>query len=64
MWPVATDDPVACVSACLSLTWLRCAKTVEGIEVLFGVEIFGDSRHIILHGVLMPLWQGEGNGEK
>jgi len=35
MRPVATDDPVAW---CVCRARLRCAKTAERIEVLFGVD--------------------------
>jgi len=46
---IATDDPVAwCIS--LSVTRLRCAKTAERIEVLFGVATFGDPRPIAFYG--------------
>jgi len=45
---------------CLSVTWLRCAQMVVGIEVLLGVETVGDPRHLVLDRVLMPLMQGKG----
>jgi len=49
-WLTATDDPVAwCVS--LSVTWLCCAKMAECIR---------DPSHIVLGGVSIPLWWGEG----
>jgi len=51
MRPIATGDFMewyVSQSACLSVTRLWPAKTSEGIEVLFGVENFGDPRNIVL----------------
>jgi len=54
MRTIATDVFVAwCV--CLSVTWLRPAKTVE-VEVLFGVATSGNPKNIILDGVPISLW--------
>jgi len=39
---------------CLFIMWLRCAKTAEWIEVLFGVEALVDRRHIVLDGCPDP----------
>jgi len=50
--PIAIDDPVAwCVSwsVCLSVVWLRCAKTAKWINVLFGVKTVGDQSQIVLN---------------
>jgi len=47
MPPIATDDLVAwCV--CQFIQRLHCAKTAKGIDVQFGVETFGDPKHIML----------------
>jgi len=35
---------------CLSVARLRCAKTAEWIDVLFGVESLVDSKNIVLDG--------------
>jgi len=35
---------------CKSVMHLRCANTVERIEVLLGVETPGDTRNIVLDG--------------
>jgi len=37
-----------CQSVCLTLTRLRCAKTVEGMEVLFGMETLENPRNAVL----------------
>jgi len=62
MRPIATDDPVAwCVSlfVCLSSGCGLCRQE-HYCEVLFRVEIFGDSRHIILNGTPdLPSARGE-----
>jgi len=50
MRPCATDDPVACVSVCLSVTRMRCAKTAERIDMLLGVETSGDPNRSVLDG--------------
>jgi len=34
----------------MSLTQADCAKTAERIDILFGVEISGNSRNILLDG--------------
>ena len=54
MWPVATDvtSSVVCVSVCLLLTWLCCAKMAELIEMPFG-EL---TRLVNRCGV--PPWEG------
>jgi len=44
--------PLGGVFVILSIVCLRCAKTADRIEVLFGVETHGDPRHIILDGSL------------
>jgi len=52
---VAFNDPwrlSVCTCVCLScgFTRLRCAKTVERIKVLLGLETYTDSRSIVLDG--------------
>jgi len=42
------------MSVCLSVTRLHCAKTAERIEVLFGIETYGDPGHIVLDGGADP----------
>jgi len=34
--------------------WLLCAETTKQVEVLFGVEILGDPRYIVLDGGPSP----------
>jgi len=42
MRPIATDDSVkSCVSIRVSVMRLRCAKTAEQIDVLFGIKTLG-----------------------
>jgi len=49
---------------CLSTTRLRCAKTAEQIEVLFGIEARGDQENIILDGAPeYPTAKERGNGK-
>lgn len=49
MRPTAIDDSVArCVR--LSVTRLRNAKTTQRIEVLIGLQTFGDPENILLYG--------------
>jgi len=45
MHEMAAGDP-ACLS--LSFMWLHCANVAEWIEVLLGLETFGDPRNIVL----------------
>jgi len=45
----------------LSLTWLRCAITVERIEVLGG-DFWVPNAHHTRWGSLSPYGEGEGNG--
>jgi len=42
----------------VSVTRLRCAKTAERIEVLFGMETLGRPRNTQLDGVPIPLQRG------
>jgi len=42
-----------------SVTWADCAKTAAWIEVLLGVESFGDTRDIVLDGGSHPLTELE-----
>jgi len=46
MRTIAIDDP----GVCQFITRLRCAKTAERIDVLFGVETPGDRKSIKLDG--------------
>jgi len=58
MGSIATNDP-AVQSVSLCVTRLRLAETAERIDVLFGFEIPGDPRNIVLDGGPVPL-RGEG----
>jgi len=66
MRPIATDGPVAgCVSQFVSLTLmrLRCSKTDERIDVLFGMETVEDSRQVVLDGGSgLPTSRGSADG--
>jgi len=42
------DVPSICQSVSLSVTQLRCAKTIERIEVLLGVETTSGPRNFVL----------------
>ena len=55
MRPIATDDPVAW-SVCLSVMQVSPAKTVEWIEMPFGVWTHVEPRHIVLGGSSDPPW--------
>jgi len=53
---------VVCQSPSLSVTRLRCAKTAERIDVLFGTDTPGDPRHTVLDGSLVTRY-GEERGK-
>jgi len=55
----ATLNFLAYVSVSLSAMQLFCAKTAERIGILFGLEILGDTRHIVLDGGLHDEGQKE-----
>jgi len=61
MQTIVTDDRGVCPSVCLSRssTRLHCAKTVERIKMLFGVNIPGGPWSIVLEGVLFPHSKGD-----
>jgi len=50
MRPIATDNP-GHLSVCLfrGFMWPRCANIAERIDVLLGVETFGDPGNIVLN---------------
>jgi len=58
--PFVTDVRSVCLSVCLSCgsTRLRCAKTVEQIKMLCGVNTSAD---VVLHGGSDPPQTGRGN---
>jgi len=60
MQPIATDVRGVCLSVSLSRgsTRLRCAKTAEWIEMLFGVNTPGDT---VLQGGSGPPWEPTGH---
>jgi len=59
---IATGDRGVCLSR--GLTGLHCAKTAERINILFGVNIFGGPRNIVLdEGRDSPTARGGGVGK-
>jgi len=56
MLTIAVDNPVAWASviqsACLSVRLADCAIKDEPIEMLFGMETFGDPRNIVFDASL------------
>jgi len=46
---IAIDDPWR-LRVCKSVTWLRYANPAKRMDVLLGVETFGDLRNVILDG--------------
>jgi len=64
MQTIVTDDRCVCPSVCLSRgsTRLRCARTAEGMKIVFGVNTPVDPINIVLDGGLDPPYsKGEGN---
>jgi len=39
MQPIAIDVASVCLSVCVLMTWMCCAKTAESIEMLFGQQL-------------------------
>jgi len=54
---IAIDHPGICQSVSLSVTQVRCAKTSERIDALFGVEDLGDPGNIVYPTFRCGLWQ-------
>jgi len=61
--PAVTDVRGVCPPVCRSRgsTRLRCAKTAERIKMLLGVNTFGGSLDIVLHGNFDLPQTGEGD---